>query len=71
MGRMVHRTHNDLGWVKAGDEYFLGVDNNIQLVEVKLILGGVIDELLLCKERNYRMLRLNFYSLGGKTRLQR
>jgi len=43
---MVHHTHDDVGWLKTVDEYFSGVNNNIQRVEVKLILDSVIDELL-------------------------
>ena len=39
---MVHHTHDDVGWLKTVDEYYSGVNNNIQRVEVKLILDGVI-----------------------------
>ena len=37
-------THDDVGWLKTVDEYFSGVNNNIQRVDVSLILDEVIPE---------------------------
>lgn len=43
---MVHHTHDDVGWLKTVDEYYTGINDNIQNVQVKIILDGVIRELL-------------------------
>jgi hypothetical protein len=43
---MIHHTHDDVGWLKTVDEYFTGVNNNIQRVEVQLILDTTIQELI-------------------------
>lgn len=43
---MVHHTHDDVGWLKTVDEYYTGINDNIQNVQVKIILDEVIRELL-------------------------
>jgi hypothetical protein len=43
---MIHHTHDDVGWLKNVDEYYSGVDNSMQRVEVFLILTTTIRHLL-------------------------
>lgn len=35
-------THDDVGWLKTVDEYYSGVNNDIQRVDVQMILDEVI-----------------------------
>jgi lysosomal alpha-mannosidase len=60
---MVHHTHDDVGWLKTVDEYFSGINNNIQRVEVKLILDSVIDELLQDERKKFSYVEMKFFSM--------
>ena len=44
---MIYHTHDDIGWLKTVDEYYSGMNNDIQRFEVHFILDGVIKELIL------------------------
>jgi alpha-mannosidase len=60
---MVHHTHDDVGWLKTVDEYYSGVNNNIQRVEVELILDGVIRELLLDENKRFSYVEMKFFTM--------
>ena len=60
---MVHHTHDDVGWLKTVDEYYSGVNNNIQRVEVELILDGVIRELLLDTNKRFSYVEMKFFTM--------
>jgi lysosomal alpha-mannosidase len=60
---MVHHTHDDVGWLKTVDEYFSGVNNNIQRVEVMLILDSVIRELLADERKRFSYVEMKFFSM--------
>jgi len=60
---MVHHTHDDVGWLKTVDEYYSGVNNSIQRVEVELILDGVIRELLLDEKKRFSYVEMKFFTM--------
>ena len=43
---MIHHSHDDVGWLKTVDEYYTGINDEIQRVQVELILDSVVDELV-------------------------
>jgi hypothetical protein len=60
---MIHHTHDDVGWLKTVDEYYSGVNNNIQRVEVHLILDGVMKELILDPKKRFSYVEMKFFSM--------
>ena len=56
-------THDDVGWLKTVDEYYSGVNNNIQRVEVQLILDEVIPELLADPKKRFSYVEMKFFSM--------
>jgi lysosomal alpha-mannosidase len=42
---LVCHTHDDVGWLKTVDQYYMGADNNIQHASVQFILDSVIPAL--------------------------
>jgi lysosomal alpha-mannosidase len=60
---MVHHTHDDVGWLKTVDEYYSGVNNSVQRVEVELILDGVIRELLLDEKKRFSYVEMKFFTM--------
>mmetsp|Transcript_30495 Transcript_30495/g.22222 ORF Transcript_30495/g.22222 Transcript_30495/m.22222 type:complete len:126 (+) Transcript_30495:168-545(+) len=60
---MVHHTHDDVGWLKTVDEYYTGINDNIQNVQVKIILDEVIRELLRVPERKFSYVEMKFFSM--------
>ncbi len=64
---LVHHTHDDVGWLKTVDEYFTGVDNNIQRVEVQLILDTAIRELISDPAKRFSYVEMKFFSMWWKT----
>lgn len=59
----VHHTHDDVGWLKTVDEYYSGVNNNIQRVEVRLILDEVIPELLADPKKRFSYVEMKYFSM--------
>ena len=60
---MIHHTHDDVGWLKTVDEYYSGVNNDIQRVEVHLILDGVMKELILDPKKRFSYVEMKFFSM--------
>lgn len=60
---MIHHTHDDVGWLKTVDEYYSGVNDDIQRVGVNLILDEVMRELLLDKEKRFSYVEMKFFSM--------
>jgi hypothetical protein len=62
----VHHTHDDVGWLKTVDEYYSGVNNDIQRVEVKLILDEVMPELIKDPKKRFSYVEMKFFSMWWK-----
>jgi hypothetical protein len=60
---LAHHTHDDVGWLKTVDEYYSGVNNDIQRVEVKLILDEVIPELIKDSNKRFSYVEMKFFSM--------
>lgn len=60
---MIHHTHDDVGWLKTVDEYYSGVNDDIQRVGVNLILSEVIPELIKDKEKRFSYVEMKFFSM--------
>ena len=56
-------THDDVGWLKTVDEYYSGIDNSIQRVEVMLILDEVIPELLADDKKRFSYVEMKFFEM--------
>jgi hypothetical protein len=60
---MVHHTHDDVGWLKTVDEYWSGVNDDIQRVGVNLILDEVMRELLLDPKKKFSYVEMKFFTM--------
>ena len=63
---MVHHTHDDVGWLKTVDEYYSGIDDQIQRVQVELILDSTIEELIKDKKKRFSYVEMKFFSMWWK-----
>ena len=45
--------HDDVGWLKTVDQYFVGSNNSIQNAGVQIIIDSVVDELLANPDRKF------------------
>jgi len=60
---VVPHTHDDVGWLKTVDQYFLGANNSIQHAAVKYILDTVVEELAKNPERHFIYVEQAFFQL--------
>ena len=60
---MVHHTHDDVGWLKTVDEYYSGINDTIQRVEVELILDSVMEELIADSNKRFSYVEMKFFSM--------
>jgi lysosomal alpha-mannosidase len=67
---MLHHTHDDVGWLKTVDEYFTGVNNDIQRVEVQLILDSTIPELIKDPAKRFSYVEMKFFSMWWKSQTE-
>jgi hypothetical protein len=63
-------THDDVGWLKTVDEYYSGVNNDIQRVEVHLILDEVIQELLKDEKKRFSYVEMKFFSMWWRNQTE-
>ncbi|XP_006161046.1 lysosomal alpha-mannosidase [Tupaia chinensis] len=59
---LVAHTHDDVGWLKTVDQYFYGVENDIQHAGVQYILDSVISALLADPTRRFIYVEIAFFS---------
>ncbi len=58
---IVAHTHDDVGWLKTQDEYFSGIHDGIQNVQVETILDNVIDVLLYDETKVFTYVEMAFF----------
>ena len=59
---MICHTHDDVGWLKTIDEYFVGAYESIQNAGVQYILDTVIDELLKDPAKKFTYVEMAFFT---------
>ena len=66
----VHHTHDDVGWLKTVDEYYSGINNDIQRVEVRLILDEVIPQLMADPKKRFSYVEMKFFSMWWRNQTE-
>ncbi|XP_004635625.1 lysosomal alpha-mannosidase isoform X2 [Octodon degus] len=59
---LVAHTHDDVGWLKTVDQYYYGIQNNVQHAGVQYILDSVISALLAEPTRRFIYVEMAFFS---------
>lgn len=59
---IIPHTHDDVGWLKTVDEYYLGANNSIQRAGVQYILDTVISELVNDPTKTFVYVEVAFFS---------
>ena len=67
---MLHHTHDDVGWLKTVDEYYTGVNNDIQRGEVQLILDTTIPDLIKDPAKRFSYVEMKFFSMWWKSQTE-
>ncbi|XP_051119209.1 probable alpha-mannosidase At5g13980 [Andrographis paniculata] len=58
---LVPHTHDDVGWLKTVDQYFVGSNNSIQGACVQFVLNTMIPSLLADKNRRFSYAEMAFF----------
>eukprot|EP00047_Mylnosiga_fluctuans_P023990 m.150634 g.150634 ORF g.150634 m.150634 type:complete len:975 (+) comp9747_c0_seq2:15-2939(+) len=58
---IVAHTHDDVGWLKTVDEYYMGANNSIQNAGVQYILDSVVLQLRLNPNRKFIYVEIAFF----------
>ncbi|XP_058092937.1 alpha-mannosidase At3g26720-like [Magnolia sinica] len=58
---LVAHTHDDVGWLKTVDQYFVGSNNSIQGASVENVLDSVVSALLADKNRKFIYVEQAFF----------
>eukprot|EP01135_Chromosphaera_perkinsii_P011596 Nk52_evm35s2449 gene=Nk52_evmTU35s2449 len=58
---IIAHTHDDVGWLKTVDEYYLGSHNEIQKASVRLTIDTVVAALLANPERRFIYVEIAFF----------
>ena len=54
-------THDDVGWLKTVDQYYMGLNNTIQHAGVQYILDSVVLSLLKNADRKFIYVEIAFF----------
>jgi hypothetical protein len=60
---LIPHTHDDVGWLKTVDEYYVGSNQESQHAEVHLILTTVMDELRKNPSRKFTYVEMKFFTM--------
>jgi len=60
---VVPHTHDDVGWLKTVDQYYLGANNSIQHAAVRHILDSVVEELSKDSRRKFIYVEQAFFQM--------
>jgi lysosomal alpha-mannosidase len=63
---MVAHSHQDAGWMKTADEYYIGQNNGIIHCAVRTIYDGVLDELQKDPKRKFTFADIKFMTMWYK-----
>eukprot|EP00268_Persea_americana_P056668 TRINITY_DN6711_c0_g2_i1.p1 TRINITY_DN6711_c0_g2~~TRINITY_DN6711_c0_g2_i1.p1 ORF type:complete len:1015 (-),score=152.71 TRINITY_DN6711_c0_g2_i1:139-3183(-) len=58
---LVPHTHDDVGWLKTVDQYYVGANNSIQVACVQNVLDSVVSALLADKNRKFIYVEIAFF----------
>jgi hypothetical protein len=58
----VPHTHDDAGWLKTVDEYYIGSFQNIQVAGVQYILDTVVECLSVDSSRKFTYAEMSFFT---------
>ncbi|XP_043724653.1 probable alpha-mannosidase At5g13980 isoform X2 [Telopea speciosissima] len=58
---LVPHTHDDVGWLKTIDQYYVGSNNSIQVACVQNVLDSVVPALLADKNRKFIYVEIAFF----------
>ncbi|GBG77031.1 hypothetical protein CBR_g23357 [Chara braunii] len=58
---LVCHTHDDVGWLKTVDQYYVGSNNSIQVAAVQYILDSVVESLLQNRDRKFIYVEQAFF----------
>ena len=59
---LVSHTHDDTGWLKTVNQYYLGMNNTIQFAGVRYILDTVIESLSVHPDRKFTYVEMAYFS---------
>ena len=59
----IAHTHDDVGWLKTVDEYYVGGNQGQQHAEVNLILTTVVQELMANPARKFTYVEMKFFTM--------
>jgi len=63
---MVAHSHQDAGWKKTADEYYIGQNNGIIHCSVRTIYDAVLDELQKDPKRKFAFADIKFMTMWYK-----
>eukprot|EP00850_Spirogloea_muscicola_P004147 SM000017S02887 [mRNA] locus=s17:887138:900859:+ [translate_table: standard] len=58
---LVPHSHDDVGWLKTVDQYYVGSNNSIQIASVQYILDSVVEKLLENPDRKFIYVEQAFF----------
>ncbi|XP_058102934.1 alpha-mannosidase At3g26720-like isoform X1 [Magnolia sinica] len=58
---LVPHTHDDVGWLKTVDQYYVGSNNSIQVACVQNVLDSIVSALLADKNRKFIYVEIAFF----------
>lgn len=59
---VVPHSHDDVGWLKTVDQYYVGSNNSIQVACVQNVLDSIVPALLADKNRRFIYVEQAFFS---------